>query len=94
MLHLFVVAQVFGIYQVTVLYPFAEFFTERVERSVCPVSGGLDFDRANLFPARKYEVNFVIVFFVLRPGVVKKLIALGCKYLSNKIFVNVAQVCR
>ena len=93
MLHLFVVAQVLGVYQVAVLYPFAELFTEGVERSVCPVSGGLDFDRANLFPARKDEVNFVIVFFVLCPGVVKKLIALGCQHLSHKILVNVAQVC-
>ena len=37
-LHLFAVVQVLGVYQVAVLYPFAKFFTECIERSVCLVS--------------------------------------------------------
>ena len=45
-----------------------------------------------LGPARKQEVNLVIVCGVFRPCVVEEFVSRCGKHLGNYVFINVAQI--
>lgn len=71
-----------------------EFLAEGIQRFVCPIPSGFDFDRNNLIPMSQEKVDFIMFFQILpgRPCIIVQRPSSYSYHLGSKIFKNISKI--